>query len=208
MPSEKGAGDKAVINAARVSYAKGTTKKRSGEKLLAYLWENGHLSPFEQVQLKFYVKAPIFVLRQWMRHRTFSFNEQSHRYSEASEEYYAPLWFSTQDTKNKQGSEGFVSDEVQDKAENEYVFAMESAITRYHKLLQLGVSREQARCILPVGIFTSMVCSVNMRNLFNFLKQRLHPHAQYEMRCYARALVEQAEVIAPVSFSLFLGGLE
>jgi len=199
--------DLSVARAARVSY---DAAWRAGEdagsdrRLIDYLWKHAHTSPFEVVTLTFEVKAPIFVFRQWHRHRTWSYNELSARYRELPEEFYVPepSVIGTQAKDNKQARD-------LDKAEADYAKQETSAsiigsscklaFDSYRILLERGVPRELARSVLPVATYSHMFATVNLLNLFRFLTLRCHEHAQYEIRQYAEAMAKLAEEVAPVS---------
>ena len=199
--------DLAIVRNARVSY---NAEWRSGEdagkdeKLIHYLLKNGHTSPFESVQFTFEVKAPIFVFRQWHRHRTWSYNEVSARYSELPEEFYVPeLRHITRQSKdNKQ----MRTDEPHPLAE---AFATnirgqcESAFRLYRELLKAECPRELARGVLPVNTYSHMFATVDLHNLFHFLRLRLHEHAQYEIRVYAEAMLSLVEPVVPVAIAAF-----
>lgn len=181
--------DGAVVQAARVSYAKGTQTVRSDRRLLDYLMRHGHVSPFEMCQLKLHVKMPIFVARQFMRH-SWHVNEISGRYSELKMEAYVPEEVRGQSTKNKQGSEGHV-DLVGQYAQDARDFvklSYASSFVDYEELLAAGTARELARCVTSVATYTEVVVSGNLRNILFFLKARLDEHAQQEIRDYAEAI--------------------
>ena len=199
--------DLSVVRSARVSY---DAEWRAGEdegkdkKLINYLLKNKHTSPFEAVAFTFEVKAPIFIFRQWHRHRTWSYNEVSARYSELPEEFYVPELeqITTQSTSNKQ----MRTDEVNGDAELIQKSIKESCLASfavYRDLLNRGCPRELARSVLPVGTYSHMFASVDLHNLFHFLKLRLHAHAQKEIRVYAEAILELIEPIVPVSVEAF-----
>lgn len=205
--------DLSIVRNARVSY---DADWRAGEdtgsdtRLINYLYNNGHNTPFEAVTFTFDVKAPIFVFRQWHRHRTQSFNELSARYRELPEEFYVPdpLKLGVQSTDNKQMR--IVGDDL-DKgqiAEAEYSCyvirkACKASFEHYKSLINSGVPRELARSVLPVATYSHMFATVNLHNLFRFLAERLHPHAQYEIRVYAEAMLELVEPIVPVAVAAF-----
>jgi len=199
--------DLSISRNARVSY---DAEWRAGEdegsdaRLINYLYNNGHNTPFEAVTLTFEVKAPIFVFRQWHRHRTQSYNELSARYRELPEEFYIPevTQITTQSTDNKQ----MRTDKVHPEAElfrqlmrenNEVTF------TKYKQMIADGCPRELARSILPVSTYSHMFATMNLNNLFKFLAERLHPHAQYEIRVYAEAMLELIKDVAPVAVAAF-----
>lgn len=194
-------GDLSIVRSARVSYdAEWRAGEDSGKdaKLINYLWKHRHTSPFESVQFTFEVKAPIFVLRQWHRHRTWSYNEISARYSELPEEYYVPelSQITTQSKDNKQ----MRTMEQHPQASNIQQFIEYSSHLshkEYKNLIEMGCPREIARSVLPVGTYSHMFASVDLANLFKFLDLRLHEHAQYEIRVYAEAMLELIEPIVP-----------
>lgn len=199
-------GDISIVRAARVSY---DAAWRAGEdegsdtRLINYLWRNHHTSPFEAVALTFEVKAPIFVFRQWHRHRTQSYNELSARYRELPEEFYVPSSdvVGVQSTDNKQGRslEGADLSGLR-QAETELLVAQcEGSFEIYRQLLSTGWPRELARSVLPVNTYSHMFVSMNLLNLFRFLTLRDDAHAQYEIRIYAHALRALARSVAPVA---------
>lgn len=199
--------DLSIVRNARVSY---DAEWRAGEdsgsdkRLINYLYNNGHNTPFEAVTITFDVKAPIFVFRQWHRHRTQSYNELSARYKELPEEFYIPEadQITTQSTDNKQ----MRSDEENPNAEKIRALLKEenaSSFRTYNEMLALGCPRELARTALPFGTYSHMFATMNLHNLFGFLRERLHPHAQYEIRVYAQAMLDLIESIAPVAVGAF-----
>lgn len=199
--------DLSIVRNARVSY---DAEWRSGEdegkdaKLLNYLLKNKHTSPFESCVFTFDVKAPIFVFRQWHRHRTWSFNEISARYAELPEEYYVPEpeQITTQSASNKQ-----MRTDKQHSEAASYASMInacnKNAFSNYKMMIDNGVPRELARSVLPVGTYSHMFATVDLHNLFHFLKLRLHSHAQYEIRVYAEAMLELIEPIVPISTAAF-----
>lgn len=196
--------DLAVVRSARVSYDAAPRLDGSDGKLIRYLLRNGHTSPFESVNFTFEIKCPIFVARQWHRHRTWSYNEVSARYTELPEEFYVPelAQITTQSTSNKQ----MRTAEQHPEAERIQQMIRESnrnGFVDYHDLLKLGAPRELARSVLPVGTYTRYFGTVDLHNLFHFLRLRLHPHAQYEIRVYAEAILQLVEPIVPTSVAAF-----
>lgn len=196
--------DMAIVRAARVSYDAEPRNDGSDEKLIGYLMRNRHTSPFEAVTLTFEVKAPIFVFRQWHRHRTWSFNEVSARYAELPEEFYAPAadQITTQSASNKQMRTTEQHPRAQDwrmvmTGHNAVAFDM------YRSMLADGVPRELARSVLPVATYSRMFATVDLHNLFHFLRLRLHEHAQHEIRVYAQAMLELIEPVVPVAVAAF-----
>lgn len=199
--------DLSIVRNARVSYdAEWRTGEDTGkdEKLINYLMTNRHTSPFEAVTFTFDIKCPIFVTRQWHRHRTWAFNEISARYAELQEEFYVPEpeLITTQSSDNKQ----MRTDEVHKLAGFLHLGILaqcRNAFVSYHHLLKLGCPRELARSVLPVATYTHFFGTVNLHNLFHFLRLRLHPHAQYEIRVYAEAILELIEPIVPCAVKAF-----
>lgn len=196
-----------IVRNARVSYdAEWRTGEDAGKdaKLIDYLVKNHHTSPLESVTFTFEVKAPIFVVRQWHRHRTWAYNEVSARYSELPEEFYVPYpdQITTQSTSNKQ----MRTDEQNEHARelhNLVYTQCRQAFHTYKRMLEMGMPRELARGVLPMNTYTHMFATVNLHNLMGFLKLRLHEHAQYEIRVYAEALLELIEPICPVAVGAF-----
>lgn len=198
--------DDAVVQAARVSYGKGTKSVTEDSGLIRYLMRNRHTSPFEMVEFKFHVKLPIFVARQWIRHRTASVNEYSGRYSEMGDEFYVPErdQIRSQSDINKQGRassalEDEKTDEILKQLEREQYEIFEG----YETMLQTGLARELARINLPLSSYTQWYWKIDMHNLFHFLKLRMDPHAQYEIRVYAETIAEIVKAAAPVSYEAF-----
>lgn len=192
--------DLSVVRAARVSYDaawRAGEDQGSDKKLLNYLWKNKHSTPFEAVTFTFEVKAPIFVLRQWHRHRTWSYNELSARYRELSEEIYMPD-FRAQSKSNKQGSEGHVNESDALGLKEVFLSSYARSFQTYKLAIAKGVAKEIARSVLPVATYSHMFATVNLLNLLKFLTLRCHEHAQYEIRVYAEAMKELAKPIAPV----------
>lgn len=199
--------DLSIVRAARVSYdADWRTGEDEGkdEKLIAYLMKNHHTSPFEAVTFTFEVKAPLFVFRQWHRHRTWSYNEVSARYSELPEEFYVPELsdITHQSTSNKQ----MRTSEQHDNAllmQSYMRKSMMDAFALYKELLAQGCPRELARAVLPTSTYSRMFATVDLHNLFHFLRLRLHEHAQKEIRVYAEAMLELVEPIVPYAVDAF-----
>lgn len=184
--------DLSIIRAARVSYGKTPGEEFDEQKdgrLMRYLLKNGHWSPFEHTSLTFRVECPIFIARQWMRHRSWSFNEYSARYKEVEDRFYMPLTWRTQSKDNKQMSGGELSTRKSLLADTFVVDTLNNAYSTYKSLLQLGVSREQARSVLPVGAYTEFYATASIRSVLHFLEQRLHPHAQTEIRHLAEQVL-------------------
>jgi len=186
-----------VVNAARVSYGKQVEAVSERDRgLINFLMEHKHTSPFEHNQLSFRIKAPIFVARQWMRHRMNSYNEISYRYVKAPLEFYIPPHWRHQDVKNKQASVGSYTDDV---ATQQYKEVIEVAVRAYEKLLADGVCRELARGILPLCTYTQYIFTCNLHSLMHFIQLRLHAGAQYEIRQYALGMLHMALPHFPLS---------
>lgn len=191
--------DGAIVEAARVSYQKGTVATREDRALIRYLMRHRHTSPFEMAEVKLHVRAPIFVVRQWGRHRTAKINEESGRYSEIREEFFAPALgdIGPQSRDNKQGrTNGFTvrrQAAVQEiiEANNEHTYA------RYKNLLAQDLARELARVVLPLTAYSSFYWKIDLHNLFHFLALRTDSHAQKEIRDYADAILEIIEPLFP-----------
>ena len=195
--------DLMVVNTARVSYDKASINwSEKDKKLLKYLWDHKHTSPFRHCFIRFEIKAPIFVLRQWMKHQVgCSWNEVSARYVEVpEEEMFYPIEFRRQDDKNKQGSIGLIED--QDEAMDLLHESYKLAYKNYLKLLNLGVCREQARSLLPVGTYSKAVWTASLQAIMNFLELRLDSHAQKEIRDYAEAVLRLTSSYFPQSMEL------
>ncbi len=186
-----------VVNAARVSHGKIATEITDKDrKLIDFLAKYDHTSPFEHNQLSFRVKAPIFVVRQWMRHRMNSYNEISYRYVKSALEFYTPAHWRYQDTRNHQSSIGAFSDE---ELLTTYKKALQDVGAAYEHLLNQGVAREQARGLLPLCTYTEFIFTCNLHSLVHFLRLRLPADAQYEIRCYAQGMLALAHSHFPVS---------
>ena len=199
-------GDARIVAAARVSFSAGTKTVREDKALIGYLLRNEHTSPFEQVVLTFHCKMPIFVARQWIRHRTARVNEMSGRYSTMRNEFYLPETdqLRTQSRTNKQGR----SDEDLSAEEKQQVLEMlnknqVAAYESYERLLGAGLARELARINLPLSTYTEWYWQIDLRNLFHFLNLRLSAHAQYEIRKYAEVMVGITRKVAPVAYEAF-----
>jgi thymidylate synthase (FAD) len=165
---------------------------------------NRHTSPFEAVTFTFEVKAPIFVIRQWHRHRTWSYNEISARYAELLEEFYVPAAgnITTQSTDNKQMRTQTIHPDAENLRSRINLQCRE-AFWNYKEMLKCGMPRELARSVLPMATYTRMFATVNLHNLFHFLTLRLHEHAQYEIQVYAEAIKSLISSVVPVAVAVF-----
>ena len=199
-------GDERIVQSARVSYGEGTKTVRQDRGLIHYLMRNWHTSPFEQVSLTFHAKMPVFVARQWVRHRTARLNEISGRYSVMKDEFYvpAPEHILPQSANNKQGRAGERFDADTETALIERFRSEQAQAYRaYGEMLDLDVAREIARVNLPLSIYTEWYWQIDLHNLFHFLRLRLDPHAQYEIRVYAEAMARCAKAVAPLAYEAF-----
>lgn len=198
--------DKRIVQAARVSYGEGTKTYRQDKELIAYLMRNGHTSPFEQVNFTFHIKMPIFVARQWIRHRTGRVNEISARYSVLADEAYLPdaQHINAQSTSNKQGrAEEPVDEQTRMRVLRLLEEDQKRAFASYHELLAMGIARELARINLPLSVYTQWYWQMDLHNLFHFLKLRLDSHAQYEIRCYAQTIYSLVRKVCPLACEAF-----
>lgn len=198
-------GDARIVQAARISYGAGTKTVNEDRGLINYLMRNDHGTPFEKVRFEYHVKAPLFIARQWMRHRMGSFNELSARYSVMKDDFYepAPEQVRGQGSKNKQVGDVNLEHGIECAAALTFRNAPADCYADYVALTQDGVSREQARMLLPVSLYTEFYWTVDLRNLFGFLRLRLDLHAQKEIRDYAEALAVCARAVAPMAYEAF-----
>jgi len=198
-------GDDAIVQAARVSYGKGTSKVSQDRGLIRYLMRHRHTTPFEMVEFKFHAKMPIFVARQWVRHRTANINEYSLRYSEARDEFYTPdpEHIQFQSALNKQGRSGEVPKELKDKIQEYFREISKRSFEIYSELNEAGIARELARAILPVNLYTEWYWKNDLHNLLHFIGLRADSHAQYEIRVYADALAKYVQDVAPFAWEAY-----
>lgn len=198
--------DACIKKAASISYGDGTKKTTEIEPTINYMMEHWHSSPFQMCEIKFHIKCPIFVARQWMRHRSFSYNEESLRYSSASNvNFYIPKLdrFQGQSETNKQNSNGIMIDDSQE-AQNIIREARNQAINAYNDLIAKGVSREIARIILPTSSITQFVVKGDLKNWLDFIMLRIKENAQYEIRLYAEAILEFIQLAFPITYNAFM----
>jgi thymidylate synthase (FAD) len=198
------ADDLSVVNSARVSFAKESLEMTDADVgLIKFLMRERHGTPFEHNSFRFHIKCPLFVAREWFRHRIGSFNEFSARYSEVPNEFYTPGKVEMRTQVGKPGSYAFEQLPEADAAkavesiEKAYAYAYHA----YAGLIEQGVAKEQARMVLPVGMFTQFYWTVNARSLMNFLSLRTHETAQYDIRIYANEVLELAKSEMPITFS-------
>lgn len=207
--------DAAIVQAARVSYGAGTKHVQNDEGLIRYLMRHWHSTPFEMCEIKLHVKLPVFVARQWIRHRTANVNEYSGRYSVMPDRFYRPTLEQVrkQSTSNRQGgTQTFIPHNGQADAETqkspehltaqafvEFLAQSEALYAKYRDLVDRGVSREMARIGLPVSLYTEWYWKIDLHNLLHFLSLRMDPHAQEEIQAYARAMHDLVEPIVPTT---------
>ncbi|MDR2977908.1 MAG: FAD-dependent thymidylate synthase [Rickettsiales bacterium] len=198
--------DSAIVRAARVSYGKGTKRISQDEALIKYLMRHHHTTPFEMCEIKFHVKLPIFVARQWIRHRTASVNEYSARYSILDNEFYIPKpeQVAKQSDNNKQGSgeafDSHTSKEIIDSLTND----SNLVYSHYEKFIEQGLTREIARANLMLNYYTQFYWKIDLHNLLHFLKLRADKHAQYEIRVYAEVMLDIIKKWVPMAYGAFV----
>jgi thymidylate synthase (FAD) len=208
--------DAAICQAARVSYGKGTKSVQNDAGLIRYLMRHWHSTPFEMCEIKLHVKLPVFVARQWIRHRTANVNEYSARYSILDREFYipAPEHINAQSTVNNQGRGGLLEGEEAARVLEILKADSTRAYDHYEEMIsqdgQDGLARELARMNLPANIYTQWYWKVDLHNLFHFLRLRADTHAQYEIRVYAEAICRVVADWVPAAYGAFgdyrLGG--
>ena len=201
--------DTSIVQAARVSYGEGTKKSRDDKSLIFYLMRHWHSTPFEMCEIKLHVKLPVFVARQWIRHRTANVNEYSARYSILDNEFYIPKSenLASQSSSNNQGR----GDVLEGEEANKVIQILKSDSLRsyksYEKMLskenKKGLARELARMNLPTNIYTQWYWKTDLHNLFNFIRLRNDIHAQYEIRVYAEKIAELVKKWVPFAFEAF-----
>lgn len=189
-----------IVNAARVSFNKESTYMTLKDiRLMKYLWQHEHTSPFRMTTLKFKIKAPIFVLRQWMKHVVgCTWNEASARYTEIEEnDFFTPQTWRLQHPSSKQSSYGEVDPHVSNQAFDRLSESYEIAYRNYRWMLEQGICREQARIQLPVGMYSECIWKADLQAVFNFLTLRLDPHAQQEIRAFAKEVHNIVSIAFP-----------
>ncbi len=198
--------DSAIVQAARVSYGQGTKQVNEDRGLIRYLLRHRHTTPFEMIEFKFHIAMPIFVARQWIRHRTANVNEYSARYSILPDRFYVPTADSVrkQSASNRQGGEEtFSTDDANEVRTAEDFLALlkdvEALYPRYLELTKQGVTRELARTALPVNMYTEWYWKCDLHNLLRFLSLRMDSHAQQEIRDFAQAMHDLIEPIVPIT---------
>jgi thymidylate synthase (FAD) len=197
--------DFAIVQAARVSYGQGTKQVNEDRGLIRYLARHRHTTPFEMVEFKFHQVMPIFVARQWIRHRTANVNEYSARYSVVRDRFYKPEAANVreQGAGNRQGGEAPINAATAEEF-CQWLEKMEKEYEQYEKFIDKGVSRELARIALPVNVYTEWYWKIDLHNLFHFLSLRMDAHAQKEIRDYANAMFALIRPIVPTAAEAFL----
>ena len=197
--------DKRICEAARISYKSPSKGKKQDQKLIEYLWKHRHTSPFEMAKITFNIALPIFVMRQFVRHRMQNLNEVSGRYTKLSDVFYIPNEWRKQDTKNRQGSVkeenwkpylSYGRDTID--ATNELKRHCESSYYLYQKMIEAGIAREMARMVLPINIYTEIYSTWDMNNLLKFFALRDEEHAQEEIQVYAKVMKEICRSVFPL----------
>ena len=210
--------DAAVVQAARVSYGKGTSKVSNDAGLINYLLRHRHTTPFEMCEIKYHVKLPIFVARQWIRHRTANVNEYSARYSVLDREFYVPTKsnLAAQSSSNRQGRENLLSGEEAKRVLSILKTDAEMTYDHYVEMLnedeegnvvdesKKGLARELARMNLTLNTYTQWYWKIDLHNLLHFLSLRADQHAQYEIQVYAEALIETVKRRCPITYESFV----
>ncbi len=201
------ASDLSVVNGARVSFARRKEEMdESDVGLIKFLMRERHASPFEHSVFRFHIRCPIFVAREWMRHRWSSFNEFSLRYAKATEDFYVPDAEDVRSQVGKPGAYTFetVDPELAEDTRDALREVYEHAYTTYERLVEAGVAREVARSVLPVGAYTEFYWTVNARSLMNFVSLRASETAQREIRRYAEAVERFLEQHMPITYAAFV----
>jgi thymidylate synthase (FAD) len=197
--------DFAIVQAARVSYGAGTKQVNEDRGLIRYLARHRHSTPFEMVEFKFHHVMPIFVARQWIRHRTANVNEYSARYSVVRDRFYRPSVDNVrkQSASNRQGGEEPI-DALTAQEFLDHLDRVETQYADYQRLMEKGVSRELARIALPVSVYTEWYWKCDLHNMFHFLSLRMDAHAQQEIRDYANAMFALIQPIVPIAAEAFI----
>jgi len=201
------ADDLSVVNGARVSFARHKTEMDDSDAgLIRFLMRERHGTPFEHNSFRFHIRAPIFVAREWFRHRVGSFNEFSMRYAKATDDFYVPGPDDVRSQVGKPGAYSFepVEPDIAETTREEMRAVYEAAFSAYERLVDLGVARELARSVLPVGAYTEFYWTVNARALMNFLSLRNSETAQREIRRYAEAAEQFLAEKMPITYAAFV----
>ena len=199
--------DHSIVQAARVSYGAGTKSARADRALIFYLMQHKHTTPFEMVEFKFHCRMPIYVARQWIRHRTANVNEISGRYSVMEDRFWVPALedFRTQAGTNRQGEQDAppIDEATAQKLRDLFEQEQRQLYRNYESYLATGVAREIARANLPLSLYTEWYWKIDLHNLFHFLHLRLDPHAQKEIRVFAEAMAHFVKEKTPIAWEAF-----
>jgi len=197
--------DDSIVNAARVSYGDGTKHVSQNVSLIRYLMRHKHTSPFEMCEIKLHIKMPIFIARQWFRHRTANVNEYSGRYSKMVNEFYFPKVqnFGLQSLINKQGQENVLDGNQAFDFVEKMKLTCQQSFNLYNDMIEKGVAREIARIILPINIYTEFYWKCDLHNLLNLIRLRSHKTAQFEIQEYSKALEMILEQWVPITYQAF-----
>ena len=198
--------DARIVQTARVSYGEGTKTLREDAGLIDYLLRHEHTSPFEHVIFEFHAKMPIFVARQWIRHRTARLNEISGRYSVIKDEFYVPD-SSSINFQNKDNKQGRAVDDVPDNLKEKVISILskdqEAVYKNYEEMIDDDIARELARINLPLSTYTEWYWQMDLKNMFHFLKLRMDHHAQWEIQEYGRAMAKIVKAVCPLAYESF-----
>ena len=198
--------DARIVQTARVSYGDGTKTLREDAGLIDYLLRHEHTSPFEHVIFEFHAKMPIFVARQWIRHRTARLNEISGRYSVIKDEFYVPD-SSSINFQNKDNKQGRAVDDVPDNLKDKVISILskdqEAVYKNYEEMIDDDIARELARINLPLSTYTEWYWQMDLKNMFHFLKLRMDHHAQWEIQEYGRAMAKIVKAVCPLAYESF-----
>lgn len=204
--------DQRICEAARISYKSPSKGEEQDKKLIQYLWKNKHTSPFEMCKITLNIKLPLFVMRQYVRHRMQNLNEMSARYTELPNEFYIPKEWRKQDTKNKQSSqveedwndEWYCAGHTKNKEFSSWIENhCDVSYKLYQDMLKEGIAREMARMVIPVNIYTEIYCCWDLKNLMHFLQLREDSHAQFEIQEYAKAIKIIVRELFPMTIDSF-----
>lgn len=195
--------DSDIVKAARISTGSSTKTTQEDERLIDYLVEHMHTSPFEMCEIKLKLSMPIFIARQWMRHRMASINEYSGRYSEMNDEFYIPKQFRLQSKSNHQGSDGILDSQSNEMFQNKLSQNFQQNFSDYQSMLGKGISREMSRIILPLSTYTSFFWKIDLHNLLKFLQLRMDSTAQEEIQVYAKEIWKIVKMWVPVTAASF-----
>lgn len=200
--------DNAIVQAARVSYGAGTKSISDDTSLIRYLLRHKHTTPFEMCEIKLHIKAPIFVARQWLRHRTANVNEYSARYSIMEHDYYLPeaSQLCHQSKSNKQGRSDIIPEPLNSELQEKIKNISNQSFDLYDSFISedINLAKEISRTILPVNVYTQFYWKIDLHNLLHFLRLRVDEHAQYEIRVFAQAILDLVKEWVPITYQAFM----